>query len=127
MTAMILPAQYKPGSTTHHGADEYLQVSVHLQVMVMAPQMAQHKATVWLSMNAGHLLLAENPELVLGQPLIWRLDVVRSLPRRDKPGVVIRTVVGRMQIDAVTGEVVNPETLIQELTSNADALSRHAA
>jgi hypothetical protein len=127
MTAMILPAQYRPESTTHHATDEYLQVSVHLQVMVMAPPMAQHKATVWLSMNAGHLLLAENPELVLGQPLIWRFDVVRSLPRRAKPGTVNRTFVGRMAIDAVTGEVVNPETLIQELTTNAGALTQHAA
>jgi len=127
MTAMILPTQRRPQSTTHNAPDELLEVSVYLQAMVMAPATAQHKATIWLSMNAGHLLLAENPELVLGQPLLWRFEVVHSLPRRDKPGHVNRTIVGRLQMDAVTGEVVTPETLIKELTTNADALTRYAA
>lgn len=91
MAAMVLPAHHQPKNQI----DALLQVSVHLQVTVMAPDAARHRANVWLSMNAGHLLLAENPELVLDEPLCWRFDVVRSLPRRMKPGTVQRSIVGR--------------------------------
>ncbi len=85
-----------------------LQVSVHLQTTVLAPDAAQHKANVWLSMNAGHLLLAENPELVLNDLLQWRFDVMRSLRRRDQPEAATHTFVGRMHMDAVTGAVIEP-------------------
>ena len=125
MTAMILPARGE--SSALGGAAGLLQVSVHLQATVMAPDVARHKANVWLSMNAGHLLLAENPELVLSERLEWRFDVVRSIPRRDKPGKVRRNAIGRMQMDAMSGEVVDPESLIKELTTSAEALARSAA
>jgi hypothetical protein len=125
MTAMVLPGYREPNA--RHGTAALLQVSVHLQTTVMAPDAACHKANVWLSMNAGHLLLAENPELVLSEPLQWRFDVVRSVPRRERPGTVKRNMVGRMQMDAITGEVLNPETLIRELISSADALASSAA
>ena len=122
MTAMILPALGKTG--VPRGMAGLLQVSVHLQATVMAPEVARHKANVWLSMNAGHLLLAENPELILSERLEWRFDVVRSVPRRDKPGTVRRSALGRMLMDAMTGEIVDPESLIKELTTSADALAR---
>jgi hypothetical protein len=122
MVAMVLPADRGPGNHT----DALLQVSVHLQVTVMAPEAARHKANVWLSMNAGHLLLAEDPELVLNEPLRWRFDVVRSLPRRARLGTVQRNIVGRIHVDAVSGEIVNSETLVEELTASANSLADHA-
>ena len=64
MASMILPAH----SQTGNGAEAKLQVNVHVQATVTAPEVATHKANVWLSMNAGHLLMAENPELLLDEP-----------------------------------------------------------
>ena len=120
MTAMILPTKQK----LYAGQDvaALLQVSVYVQTTVMAPDKAQHKANVWLSMNAGNLLLAENPELVLNDHILWRFDVFRTLHRRNQAGVPVRNFAARMQLDAMTGAVLNPETLIKELIANADAL-----
>lgn len=125
MTAMVLPVRQrpKPGRLS----DALLEVNVHLQATVMAQEIARHKANSWLSLHAGHLLLAEDAELILGDPLQWRFLVIRSLPRRDKPGTVQRNEIGRMKMNATTGEILHPETLIEELTANADALAGHSS
>lgn len=125
MTAMVLPVQNRFGNGKP--TEQTMQVSVHLQATVMAPEMALHKANVWLSMNAGHLLLAEDPELLLADPLQWRFPITRSVPRRDKPGAVHKRAIGHMQMNATTGEILNPDPLIQELTANADALAQPSA
>ena len=104
-----------------------MQVNVYIKADVLAPEMALRKANLWLSMNAGHLLVAENPELVLHEPLQWRFDVIYSLPNRQKPGTAQRTYLGRMHMDAISGEVNEQEQLIKELTANADALAVRAA
>jgi len=121
---MVLPVQNRFGNGK---PAEQMEVNVHLQATVMAPEMARHKANVWLSMNAGHLLLAESPELVLDEPLQWRFHVTRSVPRRDKPGATHKSEIGHMRLNATTGEILNPIPLIQELTANADALTQPSA
>lgn len=127
MPQMVLPAQANDINRKGNGTAHPLHVSVHVQADVINPALALHKANVWLAMNAGHLLLAEAPELVLDEPLRWRFAVVRTVPRRDRPGAVSRNWIGQMQIDAVNGDVVAPESLIEELTANADALTQRAA
>ncbi len=122
MASMILPAH----SQTGNGAEAKLQVNIHIQATVMAPGVATRKANVWLSMNAGHLLLAENPELLLDEPLRWRFDVILSKPRLDRPGHATRRFIGRMLTDAITGEVDESESLIKELIASADVLTDHA-
>ena len=123
MASLIMPAD---GTTSNRG-EEMLQLSVHVQATIMAPAVATRKASSWLNMNAGHLLMAENPELLLDEPLRWRFDVIRSVPRLDKPGHATRDRIGRMLTDAVTGEVAEPDTLIEELTASADALAEHSS
>lgn len=78
-------------------------------------------------MNAGHLLLAENPELVLREPLQWRFDISYSLPERARPGTTRRTYLGKLQMDAASGEVYDQLRVIEELTANADALAVRTA
>ena len=122
MASMILPAHNQAGN----GAEAKLQVNVHVEATVMAPEVAARKANVWLSMNAGHLLMAENPELLLDEPLRWRFDVILSKPRLDRPGHTTRRFIGRMLTDAITGEVNEPEVLIKEFIASADACPEHA-
>lgn len=106
---------------------QFMQVNIYIKADVLTPAAALRKANVWLSMNAGHLLLAENPELIVGEPLQWRFDVIHSLPQRRAPGTTRRTLLGRMQIDAISGDIHEPERLIEELTANANALAVRAA
>lgn len=108
-------------------ASDSVQITIHIQTEVMTPAAAQHKVNVWLSLNAGHLLVVENPELVIADPLQWRFDVILCSPDLGAPGKVRRTPVGRMSADAVTGEVINPDTLLPEMTAHVEALTLHLA
>ena len=47
MASMILPAHRQ----TRNGAEAKLQITVHVQATVTAPEVATHKANVWLSIN----------------------------------------------------------------------------
>ncbi|HQY91894.1 MAG: hypothetical protein WAU00_11225 [Caldilinea sp.] len=127
MPRSVMPFSADTSHRNSFGNQDSIQVAVHIHADVMAPALAQHKANAWLSMHAGHLLLAENPELLLMTPLQWRFDIILTVPQRAKPGTVAHTWIGRLHLDAVTGAVIDPETLLQELTSHVDALTGRAA
>lgn len=127
MTDTVVPFTAESPNRRADRSTDRMQVNVYIKADVMAPAMALRKANAWLSMHAGHLLVAENPELVLREPLQWRFDVVYSRPNRQKPGIVQRAYLGRMHMDAISGEVTEQEQLIKELTANADALAVRAA
>lgn len=94
-----------------------VQVSIHIQAEVMSAEAARRDANYWLLENVGNLLRAENPELVLGDQLVWRIDIVLTSPTRGQVGVV-----GRLEIDATTGAILADETLAEELSPRAHAL-----
>jgi hypothetical protein len=94
-----------------------LQVSVHLQTEVIAPEAARRHANVWLLEHVGNLLRAQTPELVLGERLRWRVDVVLTNPETGRVGQV-----GRIEMDAETNEVLADETTIEALMANVYAL-----
>jgi hypothetical protein len=54
-----------------------------------------------------------------------RFDVFLTVPQLDPAGTVSRNFIGQMRLDAVTGEVVTPQRLIEELRANTDALAAH--
>ena len=118
---IVIPT--KNESVDSKGTADRLQVTIHVQASVLAPQMARRKVNVWLLANAGNLLGAENPQLILGDQLLWRFDVVRSLPRLDSPGMAESHTIGQIDIDAITGEPIIPENFIEALQANADAYS----
>jgi hypothetical protein len=124
MTAMVLPVQSQ--RREQKNGEKTIEVNVYLQATVIDPDVARRKANQWLSMHAGHLLLVERPELVLGDPLCWRFQVVRSVPKRTNPGTTQRALVGYMRMNATTGEVFSPDSLIQELKAHADTLAEHS-
>jgi hypothetical protein len=98
-----------------------VQVSVHVQAEVMSPEAARRQANVWLLENVGNLLRAETPELVMGERLAWRMNVVLTSPVRGTLGRV-----GQLELDATTGEVVSAgAALIKELRANAQALANN--
>lgn len=127
MHRTVLPLRADTSQQRPLKSGESLQVAVHIDAEVMAPERAQHTANVWLVMNAGHLLLAENPELLLNEPLQWRFDVFLTTADLTKPGTVTRALLGRMVMDAINGAVIEPDALIEELTTHAVARSARAA
>jgi hypothetical protein len=94
-----------------------LQVSVHIQAEVLSAETARRRANVWLLENVGNLLRAESPELVLSDRLVWRMDIVLTSPSRGRVGRV-----GRLELEATTGDILADETLAQEIIPLARAL-----
>ena len=74
----------------------------------MSPSVARRKANVWLLETIGNLLGAENPELVLGEQLTWRCDVILGTPDIGLAGTGHRYSIGRIEVDALTGDILNP-------------------
>jgi len=110
MTSIVMPVS-KTEKT------DRLQVSIHIQAEVLTAEAARWEANYWLLENGGNLLRADNPELVLGDRLVWRVDVVLTSPIRGRIGVVDRT-----ELDAITCEVLADETLVEKLRFNSDTL-----
>jgi hypothetical protein len=125
MTRIVLHVQPDAAHAPKVSEKERLQVTVHVEADVLDPEVARRKANVWLLMNAGNLLGAVNPELVLGDPLLWRFDVRLTLPRLDRPGYGVVHRIGQIHLQAATGEVVAADTLVDELRAAADALVVH--
>ena len=127
MHRTLIPAAASMAGDKMSVTQDSIQIAVYVQAEVMAPSVAQHKVNAWLSMHVGHLLVAENPELLLTDPLQWRFDVVLCTPQLSTPGHVTRTPIGRLCVDAVTGAALDPENTIQELTDHAGAPALRSA
>lgn len=97
-----------------------LQVNVHIQAEVLSAEAARRQANFWLLEHVGNLLRAEPPELVLGDRLVWRADIVLTSPRRGRVGTV-----GRLEIDAITGEILANDKLAEEIIPLAANLTAH--
>ena len=93
-------------------------ISLHVQAEVLAAEVVRRRANVWLLKHIGNLLRAESPELVLGDRLVWRVEVTLISPSRGRVGLL-----GRLELDAITGEVLADESLAEELLPRARALT----
>lgn len=95
-------------------AEPLWRVNVHIEADVLPAEVIRRKANVWLLTNVGNLLGAENPELIIKDKLMWRVDVVLTSPTRGYVGKV------GLVLDATTGVVLPTANLIDELTANAE-------
>ncbi len=120
MMAMVLPAHPTPGRRVT--SDQRVQVVVNIHAEVLDPELARRKANGWLLENVGNLLGAENPELLLGDHLLWRYDVTLGRPNLEQPGSGDLFRIGQITLDAITGEIQHPTTLIELLQANAAAV-----
>ncbi len=111
MTQMVIPLN-------ETDANAPLRVDVHVEAEVLGSEVARRKANVWLLINAGNLLGAENPRLCVEERLLWEVDVVLTWPTRGCMGTV-----GQLRLDAKTGEVLADEWTLQAIGESADALA----
>ncbi|MBK8047254.1 MAG: hypothetical protein IPK16_09115 [Anaerolineales bacterium] len=124
MTIMTVPTKTKRGASLRSASTERMQVKVHIDTEVLAPEIARRRANVWLLETVGNLLGAQNAELILDEPLRWRFDAILGMPDLDHPGTGDLFRVGMIEIDAMTGEVLNPEQLAEELHISAASAVR---
>jgi hypothetical protein len=113
MVDVVIPVS-PPDAASHL---ESVQINVHVQAKVVSPEVARRQANVWLLENVGNLLRAETPELVAGERLVWRVDIVLTSPTRGTVGRV-----GQLEIDSSTGDVMADAAPAQEIIAYAQAL-----
>lgn len=103
--------------------DEHAEVIVHIHARIIAPAKARRTVNGWLCLEVGDRLLANEPELLAGERLIWRVPVQWTSPTK---GVLARNV-GQVMVDAVTGEILSNQETIQELHQYVAAFARSLA
>ena len=104
MTTMVIPVQApaKSGTQAALNALPPLKIAVHIDTEVLNPKVARRKANVWLMLYVGHLLRADNPELLWENgELRWRYDILLTQPSYGVVGKV-----ATLCVHAITGEVM---------------------
>jgi len=112
MSPIIIPAPQTIDSAK-------MMVKIHLETEVISAEVARRKANVWLLENVGNLLRAESPELIVGEPLVWRVDIVLTSPTKGWVGRL-----GRLEMNATTADILTDcDSLVQEITPRAHTLA----
>lgn len=104
--------------------DQQMEIIVNIKATVLDAEVVRRKANVWLLDHVGNIVGASKPELILGERLVWRYDVVLGVPNLAQPGSGALYKVGQMMLDAQTGDVLDAEGLVEELQANASAIAR---
>jgi predicted DNA-binding antitoxin AbrB/MazE fold protein len=99
--------------------EEHQTVSLHiLPPRVRIPAVvARRKVNVFVGNEISYLMGGRDPELVVGDPIVWRVPVVLTFPSHGAVGTV-----GVIEVNAETGELFVSPALIEEITHNAQAL-----
>jgi hypothetical protein len=109
---MIVKTSALPGT-------QRLNLTVHISADVLTPEAARRRANGWLLDNVGNLLLAAEPELVVGDRIVWRAPVILTSPSRGHIGTL-----GTLDLDAVSGEVLADQSTIDQFHARASELAQ---
>ena len=98
-----------------------IELSVTAQVQVTHVT-AQRAVSRLLLDQAGNLLYGEQPSLVMGERLLWRVPIWLGSPTRGPLGQV-----GAIDVDAQSGEILYTQNLLDELVTRGNALAQHSS
>jgi len=92
-----------------------LEVSTDFNV---SAAVAGQRVNRFLAMNVGNMLAAGEPELVVGEELLWRVPVLFGTPKKGLLGKV-----GELFVDVNSGEILieSPQQL-EEMMRRAEIL-----
>ena len=99
--------------------DITVTVRVHVQVDA---ETARRKVTNWLISEVGNLFVGDTPTLVIADRAVWRVPVLLTSPSRGVIGVV-----GSVDVDAQSSEVMVDETLGHRILEDAHQIARSAS
>jgi len=97
-----------------------ITVTVRARIEVDA-ETAQRKVTGWLVSEVGNLLVGDTPALVIAERAVWRVPVLLTSPSRGVIGVV-----GAVDVDAQSGQVLADEALGRRILEDAHQVARSA-
>jgi hypothetical protein len=98
---------------------EHAEVIVHVHARIVTADKARRKVNGWLCLEVGDRMLAGDPELVVGDQLVWRVPLLWTSPTQ---GVLAQTV-GPILVDALTGEILAGPSTAQEIQQRVAAFA----
>jgi hypothetical protein len=116
MTVLVL----SPFTGSSLPETDYADIVLHVNARVMSATRARRKANGWLAMEAGDRLLAGEQELVIGEQLRWRVPVHWTSPTKG----ILEERVHDLMMDAITGEVADPQSRIQKIQRRVQDAAR---
>ena len=99
---------------------DYADIVLHVSARVISAARSRRKANGWLAMEAGDRLVAGEPELVIDEQLRWRVPVHWTSPTK---GALVERVCDLL-LDAVTGEVLDPQAQLQLIVRRVEDAAR---
>jgi hypothetical protein len=111
-----------PATIIPQGSAVSFKIEITTQFNISAA-VAKQKVNRFLAMNAGNMLAAGDPELVVGTALVWRVPVLFGTPAKGALGRV-----GELAVDADTGEVqLERSSDLEEMQHHAEILYSSAS
>src|SRR3954453_5754170 len=108
MTVILFPSN-SAGASDKDG--EHFELIFHLRARVITADRARRKVNGWLCMEVGDRMLAGEPELLVGDRLIWRVPVQWTSPTT---GMLAQSVT-QVQVDATSGEFLTTPPTAEEI------------
>jgi hypothetical protein len=114
MAAKIAGVQLPSGAT--------VDIHIHITASVnVTPFVARQRVNAFVISEISSQLLADAPELSVGERLCWCVPVVLTSPARGVVGKV-----GEILVDTGTGELLVNEELVRRMTDDARRLAERS-
>lgn len=114
-TLSLAPAHLQ----TIHGTD-FAKVSIHIDAQIISAARARRKVNGWLAMDVGDRMLAGEPELIIGEPLYWRVPLHWTSPSQG----ILAAQIAVVMVEATTGDIIDPLNKIREIAENVKRAAR---
>ena len=109
-----------PGISPAQGAN--LAIDIHLTAQAnITPFVASQKVTRFVVTEISTQLLADTPELVVGERLCWSVPIMLTSPARGIVGKV-----GDILVDVTTGELLVDDENVRRITEDARRLAERS-
>lgn len=115
MTIVLESSYAQPAATS----EEFTDVIVHISARVVSATRARRKVNGWLVQQVGDRLLAGEPELTVGERLLWRVPVRWTSPIKGELARIDLSII----VDAATGEVMADDSTAQEIQQHVAAVA----
>ena len=113
MTAVDLELLRAPAS-----ADLEIDIRVRARMAITAFT-AQRKVSRLVLERVSNLLCGEEPTLVVGDRVRWRVPIWLGFPKKGLVGKV-----GEIDVDVETGEILFDQRVLEEISERTDVLAR---
>ena len=109
-----------PGMQVPEAAKLDINISLSAQANITA-FVARQKVSQFVIQEISNQLRADTPDLTVGNRLCWSVPVVLTSPSK---GIVGR--VGKIQVDATTGEILVDAATVHEFAEHAERLAERS-